>query len=422
MTTTFPRTIRRALFAGMAASALVLGTSACDLDVTNPEVIDAATFDPSSDATTLSLSAQTNTYAALSSAASYAAFLSDEAWVGAVRQETNDFGRRVITAANLDINPSVWAPLSLAIASNEKVLQVVAASPTAGSDINAARAALHSGYALELMAEYFCQGAMLVGPAMTPAQTLDSAIVRFKRAVAVGTAAGSSDEAVRIVNAANVGLARAYLQKGENASAASAAALVPSDFVFNALYVNASDAGIRDRVGNAIYGSTAANSFVVPDAYRALNDPRVPYLDADRNSQDGKLALFVQTKYAGFDAPIRMSSGLEARYILAEAKLEQGDASDALVLVAERRAANGQPAFTGTGSAEVLAELMDQRARDFWLEGKHLGDWRRNPTATPYVDPAGSPFYKPSQGAFGNISCIPVPNEEVLSNPNFAHP
>jgi hypothetical protein len=270
------------------------------------------------------------------------------------------------------------------------------------------------------MAELFCQGAMLVGPPMTPAQTSDSAIVRFKRAVAVGTAAGASDEAVRIVNAANVGLARAYLQKGDFANAAAAAALVPGDFVLNALYVDVSDATIRDRVGNAIYGSTAANSFVVPAAYQALGDPRVPFSDAGRNSQDGKLHLFVQAKYPGFGAPMRMASGLEARYILAEARLKQGDASSALALVAERRAANGQPAFGGSGSAAILAELMDQRARDFWLEAKHLGDWRRNPTATPYVDPAGSPFYKASQGSFGNITCMPVPNEEALSNPNFA--
>jgi len=67
----------------------------------------------------------------------------------------------------------------------------------------------------------------------------------------------------------------------------------------------------------------------------------------------------------------------------------------------------------------VLAELMDQRARDFWLEGKHLGDWQRNPTATPYVPATGTPYYKPTQGNFGNATCFPVPDIEINANPNF---
>jgi hypothetical protein len=69
--------------------------------------------------------------------------------------------------------------------------------------------------------------------------------------------------------------------------------------------------------------------------------------------------------------------------------------------------------------ATVLAQLMDERARDFWLEGKHMADFVRNPSATPYVGQTGQPFYKPSQGAFGNLTCLPVPREEINANPHF---
>jgi hypothetical protein len=62
---------------------------------------------------------------------------------------------------------------------------------------------------------------------------------------------------------------------------------------------------------------------------------------------------------------------------------------------------------------------MDQRAREFWLEMKHLGDWQRNPTATPYVGAAGTPYYKPAQGAFGSATCFPIPISEITANPNF---
>jgi hypothetical protein len=74
---------------------LALPVSACNMDVINPGVVDATSFDPSQDASTLSLSAQSNFYKAYGTLIYYSAFLSGEAYVGAVRQETNDIGRRV---------------------------------------------------------------------------------------------------------------------------------------------------------------------------------------------------------------------------------------------------------------------------------------------------------------------------------------
>jgi len=45
-------------------------------------------------------------------------------------------------------------------------------------------------------------------------------------------------EGTKVVNASNVGIARASLQKKDYATAASAAALVPATFVFNAVTVD----------------------------------------------------------------------------------------------------------------------------------------------------------------------------------------
>jgi hypothetical protein len=403
---------RRILLTGAAA----LSLGGCDLDVTNPAIIDADTFDPLTEGAVLSLSAQTNFYNAYDGTAIRGAFFSGEMWVGATRQETNDFGRRVITSANLDINTSLWGPLSVAIATNERVLEVLRDAPDAATNLNIARSSLSSAYALVLMAEHFCEGTLLVGPPMTPNQLLDSAIVRFNRAA---TVAGTSTaaEAVKIATSAKVGLARAYLQKGENANAITAASAVPPVFVHNVIHVD--DAANRGRAGNGLYSTTVGNTFVVPATYRALNDPRVLWQNRSRKAQDGQLDLYYQLKYAGYGSPVRIASGLEARYIVAEAQLKQGTTTAALALIAERRAAGTQPAFTGTSNAEILAELMDQRARDFWLEAKHMGDYRRNPTATPYVPAAGTPFYKASQGNFGNLTCVPVPKEETDTNPNW---
>src|SRR5690606_11736028 len=148
------------------ATVIALVLTGCDLQVVNPGVIDAGTFDPTTDARTLSLSAQTNFYAAYANVVNFTGYFSGEAWVGATRQETNDFGRRVITPANLDINPYVWAPLSLAIASNEDVLDILDRAGVGAGDINAARSALYSGVALVLLGESFCEGVMRVGPAV----------------------------------------------------------------------------------------------------------------------------------------------------------------------------------------------------------------------------------------------------------------
>lgn len=404
------RSMRAALLVAVAA----LG--ACDLDVSNPQVIDADTFDPNADAGTLSLSAQTNFYNAFGDAVVRGAFFAGEAWVGATRQETNDFGRRVITSANLDINPTLWSPLSLAIASSEKVVDVLEDAAGAASNIHLARSYMTSAYSLLLMAEHFCEGVMLVGPLMQPDETLDSAIVRFQRAIPIADAAGGA-EADRILNAARVGLARAYLQQGDYTNAAAAAADVPADFEFHALHVD--DAASRGRTGNPVYALTLSNSFVAAGAFHELGDPRVPTRDEGRLAQDGRLQFISQQKYTDFGADIRIASGLEARYIIAEAELQQGSSAAALALIAERRAVGGQDAFTGTGDAAILAELMNQRARDFWLEGKMMGDYRRNPDAAPFVPAAGTPFYKDNQGTFGDLTCIPVPNEEREANPNI---
>ena len=414
-------TISRSLPSAALAAALALPLVGCDMDVANPTIIDAAQFDPTTDAATLSLSAQSNLYRAIHAVIPFSAAFSQEAWVGAVRQETNDIGRRVMTAATSDVNSSLWTPLQRAIATNELAVQLLAAGPTAASDINLARASMNAGFAFVLLAEHFCQGAFLAGPPLTPAQVLDTAVNRFTNAIAVGaavTGAGAA-EGTKVVNASNVGLARAHLQKGSYTSAVAAAALVPSAFVYNAVTI---DDPSNRALGNGVWVYDQSRLLVVPPDYRALADPRVPWRDGGVNAQDVQLRYYQQLKYTGYATPIRIASGLEASYIVAEANTQTGDSSAALTLIAARRTAGGQGAFTGTTRPEILMELMDQRARDFWLEAKHSGDMNRNPASTPYVGAAGTPFYKAAQGAFGSAACLPVPLAEINANPNFPKP
>lgn len=408
-------------FLRVATVGLVSTLAACKMDVVNPGVIDASAFDPSGDAATLSLSAQSNFYKAYTGSVYWSAFFSGEAIVGAVRQETNDVARRVATSSTSDVG-NAWGTLQRSLATNDLVTQTLSKGPNAASDINLARAYMNAGFSLVLLAETYCQGDILVGPPLTPAQMLDSAIVRFKQAVTIGAAAATAGvvEGTKVVNASNVGLARASLQKKDYANANTYAALVPAAFVYNAVTVD--DASNR-ALGNSTYAyDIGGRLIVVPDAYRALNDPRVAWRDGGVKAQDTGLQYYQQLKYTGYATPIRVASGLEASYIAAEAQLQSGNAAAATALITARRSANAQPAFTGTGSAAILAELMNQRAREFWLEMKHLGDWQRNPTATPFVGDSGSPYYKTVQGTFGTATCLPVPLSEIIANPNFPRP
>lgn len=399
-----------------SCSAAALALAACDLDVSNPGIIDASTFDPVADARVLSLSAQQNFYAVYGTLINATALYSGETWTGAVRQESNDIARRAIVDTNIDLNGTLWAPVQVAIATNDEVVRVLSGLPGFDTDLNAARSSMWAGFAAGLMGEIFCEGVINVSAPLTPAQTLDAAIERFQRAIQIGSTA-SGAEATKIVNAARVGLGRAHLQKGEHAAAIQAVAGVPPEFVANAIYVD--DAQSRGRTANGVFVTSAGNTQIVAAAYRELDDPRVPFADAGTNAQDGRNRLFRQTKYPSFSHPIRVASGLEARYIAAEAALKQGEPGAALTLIAERRAAGNQDPFGGSGTDAVLAELMSQRARDFWLEAKHLGDYLRNPGATPYVPAAGTDYYKPEQGVFGDLTCLEVPFVEKANNPNF---
>jgi starch-binding outer membrane protein, SusD/RagB family len=397
-----------------------VGVSGCQLDVANPSVVDASTIDLSSSATLLTMSAQTTFWNGLSLAIVPEGWFSGEAWVTDINTSTPDFGRREMTPSTQQQSNFIWSPLSQALAANENVLIQLGALPGQESNINVARAAMNSAFTLEHMGQAMCQGVILGGPPLTQAQTLDTAIVRFKRAIAVATAA-SGAAGDTIAKASTVGLAQAYLQRGDNANALATAATVPASFLYSARYVD--DLSNRARVSNRVFSGitgTGSPGWVLPPAYRALNDPRVPWVDLGRTAADTIRAV-QSLKYTGFGSPIRIASGLEASYIVAEANLKLGNSAAALALIPTRRSAGNQPAFTGTSTATILAELMDQRARDFYMEGKHIADYVRNPSATPYVAPAGTLYYQSGGQRFGSQTCITLPLVEIQANPNFPH-
>jgi hypothetical protein len=128
--------------------AAALALAGCDLGVSNPDIIDAATLDPVEDARTLSMSAQQNFYQAYGTLINATALYSGETWTGAVRQESNDISRRAIVDTNIDLNATLWSPLQSVIATNDEVVQVLSETPGFDADLNAARSSMWAGFGL----------------------------------------------------------------------------------------------------------------------------------------------------------------------------------------------------------------------------------------------------------------------------------
>ena len=400
----------------------------CDdfLTVENPSVIDERALDLEKELGMLSHSAYqewVHNYGWMIQFSTWFTYEADKTGTGTLgnsvsRRDVNNFIKD-------DYIINLGDPPGLAIAAANRVLKAATELPDADRNLHVARVYFSSGFTLAIMGENFCQGVIEGGPPMSSTETLDSAVVRLSRARQIALAAASNlsgvelQEATDIANAASVGVARAELQAGRLSAALAAAGQVPDGFEFSVKH--SSDPSNRDRLANRIYWrsyDSRTNMSVTP-AFRAMNDPRVPFLSPAEHSvssSDGS-EYWPQAKYMSYDAPIRLASKLEADYITAEA---QGTAAQ-LVMIQEQRAANGFGPYGGpTDAQSVLVEFMDQRAREFFFEGKRLGDNRRHPSAMQYIPAPGAAYRKDGFGPIGSDTCWPQPDLETGNNPNWS--
>ena len=413
-------TIRRAFARTVCGIVLLTGSAvACKdsfLQVTNPNLIDAATVDPNSGAATLAASAQQNFATALGWLIMYGSWFSGEANVSDTFPTRNEFGFRNISDLNGSLNTDVWQPLSLAAASTKIVLDLDLPNPT--TNINLARGATFRGFAVLQMASDFCTGTLSSGPELTTAQMLDTAIFWFSKGVDVGNANGTAD-GKNLANASLVGRARAKLQKGDKAGAKADADAVPAGFSLNLTYVD--DLANRTRLSNRLWSFTFDRGSISVASFYQTTDPRVPFKAPGTHTLQPQDAVpggfFIQQKYPTYASPVRLASKLEADFISAEAS---GDVTAQLALINARRAANSQPAYSGaTDAASVLTELFTQRAFEFYMEGKRIADFRRSPTSTKGIAATGSVYVKPGYSNVGSQSCYPIPRPERDNNPNM---
>lgn len=274
----------------------------------------------------------------------------------------------------------------------------------------------YAGHATLLLGEGFCttvlstpdaNGRLTYGGEIGRDSAFRVAESRFGAAIAAAQEAGAST----VLNLALVGRARARLALGDLEGARSDAARVPPEFTH---LMTASNTTIRRQ--NRVWAQERFVDVVtVGILYRSLGDPRVPVNDQRRIGPIG-VPTFWDEKYPSADSPIRIAGGAEAQLIVAESDIATGTAASlagAKAVIDAFRARGNQPPLTTSDAATLKAALIDQRRRELFLEGQHLGDIIRFGVAmTPQ---AGAPY--PGGGVYGSQRCLPLPDVERDNNP-----
>jgi starch-binding outer membrane protein, SusD/RagB family len=433
-----------------AAAVLAAGAfAACSLETTQPDVAQPETLTPPEALKTIAAGGVADfagAYGGFGNATEglilISGLLGDEYIQSDYFEEHAQLENRNVLNTNYAID-SLVRTIQRSRKSNEAVaqrytdLQVV--------DAGQARALNLAAFSYIFLAENYCgsiplstydeAGHITFGPQIPAAQVLDTAIARFDAAIAVAQGITDDDgSAAEQVNVANVGKARALVDRGRYAEAAALVADVPTDFNYTVEYSTNTD---RQRLG-AYDWSASQSRFSLADMdginglpYRSANDPRLPYEDAGLSVTDGTTELFLEKKYGAPNANVPLATGIEARLIEAEAALQAGDAAAFRNKLNEARSQfDGlDPLSAGDIPASTegrVALLFYERGFDLALTAHRLGDMRREArqatadlsgygVGVENVFPVGE---TPKGSTFGDYVALPMPLVEA-NNPNF---
>jgi hypothetical protein len=358
------------------------------------------------------------------------AIITDEAVTGNNFETVQRVDLRQVDKLN---SGDVYTPLQFTRAAADSFeARLIRIQPdSANRALGIARVQAYGAMSYVLMGEYLCLAPVEgTQDAVSSDSLFRIAISTANRAIATGTASSASGTGARgdsMVALARLAAARAHLNLGEKAQAAALAALVPAGIEFRTNY------NILN-VNSIFFTSTsgANRNLGVDVAFRNLNDPRVRHSATGSPGHDQRTILFNPFQgqsFSGYNPAatgggavftregwIRFASGLEARYILAEA---QGANATNVAFINSRRAEGGQAALVNPTEAQFLAAMMDQRRRDFFLDGHRLGDLRRYKRLySQDFFPSGA-HPNPDRGLYGTSECFVPTQAEITGNPGY---
>jgi starch-binding outer membrane protein, SusD/RagB family len=310
--------------------------------------------------------------------------------------------------------PGVFTPLSVARAAGDTAAAALEGwtdEQVPNRSLLISQASISAGYSLTLLGEGMCSAAINLGPEQTPAQLFALAISRFDTAVDAATRAADDPT----LDLALLGRARAKLDAGDLAGAAADAALIPDGFEYDF----SADA-INTRRQNPIWSATKSNFLMTVEQpyeilYETTGDPRVAVTNTGQVATAGDTVIFAN-KAANATDPIAIAKSSEAKLIIAENDVANNQLSAAITIIDALHDAAGQPHYSGPSTqAAVLAQIVEERRREFFLEGHRMGDLRRY--NLPFTPATGSPYA--FGGSYGNQTCFPLPDVERINNPNI---
>lgn len=308
------------------------------------------------------------------------------------------------------------------------------------------------------LAENFCNGIPLgstvsgvvtLGPPLTNAQVFDSALTHLDSALAVNS---KSDVGAVFVRQATLILkARVLIAKGQFAAAGALVSTTAVPTAYQYLFTTSpgTNGGLEDNghwsVGYSTHRMTVSDSSdlisgqpnLIKNAlpFASVNDPRVPIFKTNpTQAEDGITPMYQQRIWSGRDDPIPMVSGIDARLIEAEARLQTADYAGMMTVLNALRTTSQRignyvvpvmPALATTPATKDAATTLYFREKGFWTfgRGQRVSDLRRlmrqYGRTQDNVWPTGVySFAGAAAGNYGNDINFPVPDAELV-NPEF---
>ena len=405
----------------------------CDgvLDVEIPRDIAAETVSDPVLAELVTISVLSNLECGWSAYVAASALFGNELEIGSSHGGTG-FGYRVsgnqgnnwTCSANEQLGPSAYGAQYTAMAHGRDMTLALEQTLADGDsypnpDFHLAYRSVYTAYAMTILGEGYCRAVLEDnGPALSRTETLRVAETWFTKALLHAELASDATA----INLARFGRARVRLDLGDTDESIVDALEVPMGFEFLATR----SSNPRER-SNQVWMHTWFSLFQTVNAmFRDLQvngqpDPRVVVTEKGATTDDTVL-FFGPEKHNGADIGHRMASWEEAQLIIAEAQLGQ----EAVDRINALRQIHGLPDFTPVDvndDIEILNKVVDERAREFFMEGRLLGDMVRfrDDTRIDLVLLRFQEGKEPRQvNTYVANYCIPLSEREIDNNPNVS--
>jgi starch-binding outer membrane protein, SusD/RagB family len=304
---------------------------------------------------------------------------------------------------------------------------------------------LMMGYIEMEMSQAFCNGIPFgetidgVPTYTAPLTNADGARLAISRMdTAVTFLTGTDAHSLSIKYAALVTKARAQVDIGDFSGAATTVSGVPTNFQYNFTYSQTTRDNEWWVMGTSVKRYSAGDSTdlqgrilnAIP--FARLGDPRVKVTDTQTKAEDN-VSNFVDVNNWGQDDPIPALSGIDARLIEAEARLQASDIPGMMTILNTLR---GSPQVIGAFNVPAMAALPTPgtqaaatdllfREKALWQfeRGYRMDDLRRlvrqYGRTQDNVFPSGVfTILAGPGGSYGTQVAFPVPDYEMV-NPNF---